>query len=71
MDLYDSIVLSRDFARVDVLDPDFGFMWLADLTNEETKKKIEERNAEVLNAELCRWESIDEMKGRQKHKMKP
>lgn len=39
MDIFKSIVLSRQFVAVAAFGADFGFMWLADLTRGELKRK--------------------------------
>jgi hypothetical protein len=61
MHIFSSIALSSHFATVVAFGTDFGFMWPADLTCEETKKEVEERNSRVLKSELDRWEAIDQM----------
>jgi hypothetical protein len=60
MDIFKSIVLSCQFVAVAAFGADFGFMWPADLTCAETKRKVEERNSRVLSTELARWESINQ-----------
>lgn len=54
-------VLSCDFLPVEAFgDKRFGFMWPADRQDEAAVERMAERQGEILNAHLERWEGIDE-----------
>ncbi|KAH8586204.1 hypothetical protein B0O99DRAFT_695709 [Bisporella sp. PMI_857] len=64
MDEYESIVLPYDFSSVAAFTgegttDDFGFMWKADLENEEVRQRVTMRNNEILEKERRLWSEMD------------